>query len=362
MRSGNIPSAVSLILAVSLNLGFASTDLPAQDPPTAQALLRKYEASVQKLSRVRLQFELTRRYPKLQNEARRTQYRVCRDGPRWGIRRVNHVPGGELRGEVRDFCEVLLDREFVQIVQSAGEEAQVVAWLDGESAAPQRWTYLQEGALFFGWFPENGLAPFLMKLPESRESYLWRAILPEESLDVDSKPEQLDGVSTWHVCRRGKQGQLSLWLDPAAGALPRQIVHIEVRPPGEQADDAREKPAQGNRDRQGRVNALPAKRQLKRIMQRIDKIQIEHIDGVPVMTSFDYLCQTTYHDGTDHEIETSARAYAIDFKDEVEIENGFSPSLSIPDGTSVTVVQQPGITREMQLNTEWRDGKIHRKK
>jgi hypothetical protein len=307
-----------------------------------------------------MEFTIERQFANKGADSRTTEYTVCRDGDRWGIVSIARFESGEFAGKVRRLIEVIQDRELLQVSQDFEDPPELAVWFDGQSAAGTRWKYLHEGGMLFGWLPERDLAPLLKDSPDRSGEFLWQLLRDGENLEVSPKREEIAGVPTWHVRGRGKHGEFSLWLDPAAGGLPRKIVHILVRQPeGNGVDPLTPEPEGAGRPKRD-LKRL-SRRQLKRAVQRFDNMTIERVGGIFVTKSFDFTSQTVFHDGAEVEVKTAVHVHKLD-EDPARIEAGFRPSIPIPDGTPILVIKQPGVTREVQIGTEWRNGAIRTKK
>jgi hypothetical protein len=329
--------------------------LRAAERPTAEDLLAAFEKSVEKLARVRIEFNGTTADTKLPNGGSRTtegQMVIFRDGPRCKVDQVlrtTNLENGN-RSESRSRCQTLVGDEIITVVAPMrGEElgTPTVSAARGENVMTQSWQTLGYCMIVFGRIPGDG------------GHALWTIMRESGSLELLPKTEIVDGVETHILTSRGKYGEHKLWLDAASGGLPRRIeVH---KHPGNLLGDEQlgarpapnaEKPA----DPRGRIR-VSERRGRREFSTRIGKMKIENSDGVFVITGFEQESSTTYTDGKESNAKKEHTFRVMLVPDELP-EDTFRFQIAIPNGTRVLVTEND---LRVDGRFEWVDGKIQQR-
>lgn len=313
------------------------------EPPTAETLLAEYEKSVEKLSRV--QIEWNRRNKEEAAGKPTDEYTLFRNGKQWKVNR--YWPGwGDGRAGDSRFREqsLLVGEEVLFASQRAAapgfqEGRPHVSCRRGERIADELFSSIGHCSVFFGRMSGDAGYP------------LWTVMREAGSLELLPKTEIVDGVDTYVLLSKGKYGEHKLWLDPTRGALPRRIeVH---KYPGnllgkEQLGTTPPPTVPPPR----RTGSGPA---YQECFCRIEKFEIENKGGAFIVAGFEHFSVNTVSTGKKLESRGQLKPSVLEVDPEFP-DNAFRFDIDIPNGTTVWVRE----ANENNFNGKyrWVDGKI----
>ena len=342
------------ILAAVLAIG--TPPLVADERPTAEHLLAAFEKSVEKLSRVRIEWKFSGREGG--NDAEMT---IFRDGPRWKFDRFL-IPKGNRPGSSRKREQTLIGDEIVRVslkydpLDDMPRVMEMGMMAIREHVATRSWPQLLSASVLFGRI--NGDAGYP----------LWTVMREAGSLELLPQTEVVDGAETYVLKSVGKYGEHRVWLDAASGGLPRRI-EIDKQSGNLLNDEQlgstpfpKETPLDPNRRIQ-----IPVRRPRSAASTRIDKIHIENKDGLFVITGFEEEGRTTFSDGKNPEPNDGTtpppkrgHKFRVDIDPKDFPEDAFRFAIAIPNGTPVSVLDNYPLEYQGPVKTEheWVDGKI----
>ncbi len=349
---------VSLLLVVILAIPPA-TGL-SDDRPTADELLASFEKSVEKLARVKIEWnQKGRRGAPFDQETT-----VFRDGPRWKAERLlvrtdDNGPGRKTREQTLIGDEIVM----LSLTYDPLDDKPRLFGLTAacERVAVRTWTVGRLGCdVLFGRMIGDLGAP------------LWTVMREAGSLELLPGTEKIDGFETYLLKSRGKFGEHKVWLDPASGALPRRIeVH---KLPGDLLNDEQlgtgvaPPPVAEPQTKTGRrspsLNGAP----LSEHWTRIDKIQIENQKDVFFIAAYESEIKITLAGAKPVPDDGAKQPSGIkgEYKFRVDVdplefpEDAFRFAIVIPDGTPVKVIDSYPLRYQGPVKTEheWVAGKI----
>lgn len=160
--------------------------------------------------------------------------------------------------------------------------------------------------------------------------------------EPDGAQVELASQDEWTtVFAKSKYGSLRLWLDSAAGYLPRKIELLK-----EGSDlmfSGGMKLSEVNLD--GGEEPPSSDRSIKRIFWRADDVVLENKSGVSYIKKVKLIRETVPVTGAIMKLETSLEVVDVSF-DPVFVEGDYSPQLTIPRGHPVTAVAAEHLTFE----------------
>ena len=263
------------------------------------------------------------------------QNSICyRDGDRWTIY--------ETRKNTRDLkrigeLESLIGSQavFASLTPRGPNKVLLVdAYLDldkGKQRAEDIW---DRGIVLLGLFPADNHLP------------IWQVMLDAPKLQMDEKPEMIDGALTYHVKSDGPLGIHSCWLDPKAGCLPRKIEITKTKGHGLAA------PPKLTPDqlRRSRLRVQPAP--LVEHTQRYENITLGLAGETPVMMGYDTVGISKTSDGNAG-MREEFRVKKLHINKNEWPEDALDQKIQIPDGTPVHVFDAPPGAQY-----EWRKGEM----
>jgi hypothetical protein len=198
--------------------------------------------------------------------------------------------------------------------------------------------YRMPVALLHGRLDYNIRDNTLIPLPE---------ILRESQLST--RKAELDGKPVWVLEATGKWGAHTLWLDSAAGLLPRRI---EQRKKG--ADWTSPGMPMNSLPPYSETRFYPAAKATE-VALIIDGVQIERFGATDLLTGFTIRDTIRFDNGQSVTWTGTTRVRDVKLNPGFATDDPFRITSPVPDGAAVHVFDAPNIA------FEWRGGKIVRK-
>ena len=346
---------VSLLApVVALFLISISMSAVAAEPPTADDLLKSFEGSVEKLNR--LQIEWKQALPRGE-----IQTTVFRDGPRWKNDRWFLQQGTSPFAEGSRREQTVISDEILKIslqYNSATDPPLLMPIITAirDKVSSRTWLQIGQPAILFGRIPGDAGYP------------LWTIMRESGSLKL-LETERIGDRDTYVLESQNKYGHHKLWLDPAAGSLPRRI---EVRKrAGNLLNDEQlgtttiPKPS-AEADPKPLVQ-LQSRRPHKASWLRIDNIQIENLNGAFTITGFEQQGRITFvgepedeNDGQPKPVNKMELRFRVDIDPRTFPDDAFKFAVAIPNGTMVFVADKSPLEFQgpARPEHEWIDGQV----
>lgn len=355
----------------------------ADERPSPEQLLLQYEQAVGRMATVHLEaVEKTLEKNNMINGGSMTaivKMAIFHDDWRWKIKSDNrHVAKNGARGFANESrSEFILKDQLLtasmsdsingqlQPVVSGGgfrDNPSVTAFPGGKAMEYRAWRDLSSARVLFG------------RLPGTANQSLWQ-VLRDARLAVRPEPEMVGRARTWVLESRGKFGQHSVCLDAEHPGVPRKV---EIK---KECDDSYDgltlkeldgtflygtgyarKPQTPRRPPPGFGRNLPEPKSavLKEWTCRVDDVEIEVKQGVPVVLAFQYAEDFLFDDGRHEPDRRSLRVDKVEFDRERWPADAFEFWINVPDGHNVTVfLEANGKIDEGPY--EWWKGKVRKK-
>jgi hypothetical protein len=262
-----------------------------------------------------------------------SSHQVWRDGNRWKLllKETHRSPDkGKIHTGTRSEERVFAGKGGLVVgLTPDGRAANVFGWMDELSEQDRQMIAPYWYAVVFGYLDNNG--------GESLASILRASRLKVRTETVGGRAlVALEGVGTW--------GTHTVWLDPAAGYLPRRIEQRK-----ESGDWLlRNQPISSFPKMQ---SPLYPQAKIKSRVLTMDVIESAGTGADTVATGL-AMAETTHFDsGSPVTLKTTVRFYGLALPDAPLSDDTFRVNTVIPDGTPVTALDNPTI------NYEWQDGK-----
>jgi hypothetical protein len=168
-------------------------------------------------------------------------------------------------------------------------------------------------------------------------------LMREASPKMEPETVLVDGHATYVVTSKGPLGTHTMWLDPAAGFLPRRIRCEKRGSDLFAGQPVGEIPARGDAEHR-RPN-----KPMAGCDYEIDHIKIEQIDEKPFIVGYHETTVYLYQGGDQF---TSRNEVSLSQADLDPPEDALKLTMEIPNGTSVHVYNYP------QIDCEWKDGQV----
>jgi hypothetical protein len=304
----------------------------AEEKPDAKKLLKTYQQTVESLKQfgieaVERNYERTLDPTKKGPQTHQFEVSFHSDGARWRIARTGGPVTDPKRGALER--EILVGREVIissRIPTDPNRQLWVLAWLDidkGKIRAQHEWGV---GMVLFGVCAWDNDLP------------IWKVMLDAPQLQLEGKPEVIDGAATYKVTSEGPLGIHSCWLDPKAGCLPRRI---EIKKTKERGLPEPQPPSAIMLKRQPNLRNLPVR--LKYTV-RLEKIILDVAGKTPVMMGFEEVGTSELSDGMVSTRRTEFRVNKFHVNQNDWPENALAQQIPIPNGTPIQVLDAlPGV-------------------
>lgn len=342
--------------------GVASSQARSDERPAAPQQLAAYEKTIEAMAHCKVEV-VTKGFRKGDDDQRfkdnkdgfvgTNEWTICRNDTRWRVSQRSHTlmtrQGKPV--EVKTGTEKLVGDEAVFVsallasVEGTAEGLRMSAYLDARAGEKRVHGALGHLDLLFGFVPGD------------RGQSLGIVMRAATQLEAAADVELVGGEETVVVKSRGRYGTHTLWLDPKLGHLPRRVEvvkqsgdNLDERQLGVEVSQAVAPPGAARRP----VPVPPTPRESR---VRYENIQIERREGIPVITAFDCLSTTTFDKGKTVENRLECRVRAIHVHVTTWTAADFQPSLSIPDGTPVVVMDAPAGERGGYV---WKEGRLQK--
>jgi hypothetical protein len=320
-------------------------------PPSTQDVIQRCQESAKALDFCHLRFK-ERSYdtsnPGIPEFLTAERIFTCyRDEQRWRVRidSTAYSEVGKKTVGAKTVTENVIDTESLKLVQIAGnarastrDKYHGAASRDPVVGGKELRNIFGIGTIFFGTLHTD-------------DSPLWKVLTDAESFQVLARPEMLDGVETYAVTATAKKMNYRLNVAPSNSYLP---VKIEVSGPGrgEIADTRLGTIAFYGNMRSGKP---PVKITPQMSTRRFNNIKVSNYNGKYVISAMNYAVGNIFP-GDQKEYFPARFEYrleAVEFDRAKWPADAFAPSLKVPDGTRVALVEEPTMAHEI-VNGELR--------